>query len=416
MSPRLRALLTMLCLLPCAATAQPASPQQPWVTSWYASPQPRWDGDFPLPTKLPYHLWNQTVRQTLPVSVGGARIRVVLSNAYGSAPLLIGAAHVARAAQGPAIAAGTDHVLTFSGQPTVSIPPGAALVSDAIALPLGNGERVAISLYLPQPTPPATFHWEGLQDAWFADGNVTDAASITPTDTAQVRLFVTAIQVETAAPRLLVTLGDSITDGNGSTPGTEHRWPDYLAGELAGRGIAVANAGISGARMLSSLMGENALARFDRDVLMQPGVESVVLMMGINDIGWPATPLAPDAHPVDVQALIGGYRQLIARAHSRGVRIVGATLTPFEGALSDAPITGYYTPDKERARQAINQWIRDSGEFDTVADFDVLLRDPTRPSRMRSEYDSGDHLHPGDAGYAAMGHSVAATLAGLDRH
>ncbi len=392
-----------------------SGPQAPrWVTSWYASPQARWDGTFPLPTKLPYHVWNQTIRQVMRLSIGGQRLRIVLSNAYGSAPLVVGAARVAAAAEGPASVAGSDRALTFAGCPEVAIPPGASWISDAVELPVADGGCIALSLYLPQPTPPATFHWEGLQEAWFADGEVTAATTFAATASAQVRLFASAIQVERAAPRLVAAFGDSITDGNGSTPGADHRWPDYLASALAARGIAVANAGISGARVLSGLMGESALARFDRDVLAQPGIQTVVLVMGINDIGWPGTPLAPADAPVEVPALIAGYRQLVERAHARGVRIVGATLAPFEGALSGSPVTGYHTPAKEQARQAVNRWIREGGAFDAVADFDALLRDPSWPSRLLPGYDSGDHLHPGDAGYAAMADTVAQVLPRLD--
>jgi len=414
MATHLRKGLLALCL--CAPVALQAAPAASWVTTWSANPQPRWDGGFPLPTKLPYHLWNQTVRQVVRVSVGGKRLRVVLSNAYGSAPLVIGAAHLAEAADGSSILAGSDRVLHFDGQASVAIPAGAAWVSDPVALDVADGGRLALSLYLPEPTPPATFHWEGLDQAWLADGDVTGAPSLTATGAAEVRLFATAIQVETAAPRLVATLGDSITDGAGSTPGANHRWPDVLADALAPRGIAVANAGISGARVLSTLMGESALARLDRDVLAQPGIETVVVLMGINDIGWPGTVLAPAAPPVESAALIGGYRQLIARARARGARIVGTTMPPFEGALADSAIVGYYSADKERTRQAVNRWIRQDGPFDAVVDLDLLLRDPARPLRLLPVYDSGDHLHPGDAGYAAIAHAVATALAGLDAH
>lgn len=220
-------------------------------------------------------------------------------------------------------------------------------------------------------------------------------------------MFLSAIQVE-AAPhvRTVVALGDSITDGNMATVDANRRWPDVLAERLAGRGVAVLNAGISGGRVLRDRMGVNALARFERDVLAQPGVAAVIVLMGINDIAWHGTPLAPDEAPTGAEALIAGYRQLIARARARGVRIVGATLTPFERALADTPMRGYYSADKERVRQQVNAWIRDGCEFDAVVDFDTVLRDPHYPTRMRPAYDSGDHLHPGDAGYRAMAESI----------
>jgi lysophospholipase L1-like esterase len=203
-----------------------------------------------------------------------------------------------------------------------------------------------------------------------------------------------------------VTLGDSITDGNGSTPDANSRWPDFLAKRLADKNVAVLNAGISGARLLQDRMGANALARFERDALSQPQVKAVILLMGINDIAWPGSSFAPDAPPVTSAALIAGYRHLIARAKTHGVRIIGATLTPFEGALEDTPLEGYFTAEKERTRQAVNHWIRTSGEFDAVVDFDAATRDPQNPTRFRSTLDSGDHLHPGNDGYKAMADAV----------
>jgi lysophospholipase L1-like esterase len=204
----------------------------------------------------------------------------------------------------------------------------------------------------------------------------------------------------------VVVLGDSTTDGNGATIDANTRWPDFLAARLAPKNVAVLNAGISGARLLGDRMGVNALARFDRDVLSQPRVKSVVVLLGINDISWPGTAFDPQGIRPSADALIAGYRQLIARAHSRGVRVVGATLTPFEGALAGTPLDNYYHADKDRLRQQINAWIRGSGEFDTVIDFDALARDPAHPARLKPEFDSGDHLHPGDRGNQAMADAV----------
>jgi lysophospholipase L1-like esterase len=207
--------------------------------------------------------------------------------------------------------------------------------------------------------------------------------------------------------RAVVAFGDSITDGNGSTPDSDRRWPDQLAGRLGAGGVAVVNAGISGARLLGDRMGANAAARFEQDVLAQPGVHTAVVLMGINDIGWPQSAFAPQEAPMTAARMIAAYRQLIAQAHARGVRIVGGTLLPFEGALQDTPFNAYYTPAKDAVRGEVNRWIRESGEFDEVADFDALLRDPDHPSRMQPRYDSGDHLHPGDAGYAAIARSIS---------
>lgn len=215
------------------------------------------------------------------------------------------------------------------------------------------------------------------------------------------------IQVETAAdPRAVAVIGDSITDGAGASLDRDSRWPDFLAARLAPRGVAVINAGISGGRLLTDGMGSNALARLDRDVLAQPGVASVVVMLGINDIAWPGTAYARDAAPPPLAALVAGYRQLIEQAHVHGVRVIGATLTPFAGALPGTPLADYYQPAKDALRQQVNAWIRDSGAFDAVVDFDALLRDPADPARLDARFDSGDHLHPGDAGNRAMAEAL----------
>ncbi|KAB8170738.1 SGNH/GDSL hydrolase family protein [Lysobacter maris] len=395
-------------LLAIALPLQAATPATPsWTATWTASPQPRWDGEFALPTNLPFQFWNQTVRQVARVSIGGERVRVQVSNRYGDRPLRIGAAHLALAGEDGAIVAGSDRVLSFGGEREVVIPPGAPMLSDPVDLDVAALSQVAVSLYLPEPTPPSTFHWDARQTAHVGAGDQTGAISMEADATLTTRVFLSAIEVEAASgTRSVVAFGDSITDGNMASIDANARWPDALAERLAGDGIAVLNAGISGARVLSDRMGQNALARFEHDVLAQPGVASVIVLMGINDIGWDGTPLAVDDAPTAAPALIAGYRQLIARARARGVRIVGATLTPFAGALDATPMRGYYNVDKERIRQQVNAWIRDSGEFDAVVDFDAIVRDPAQPSRMRPAYDSGDHLHPGDTGYRAMADAI----------
>ena len=396
--------------------AAPSRDAAHWVPTWTASPQPRWDGDFALPTNLPEQLWNQTVRQSLRVSVGGKRVRVMLSNEYGTKPLLIGAAHLALAGEGAAINGGSDRALTFGGQTTVTIPPGAPAISDPVELDVAPLGRVTVSLFLPEPTPPATFHWDARQATQIVAGNQVAAGNFKADSTLSTRLFLSSVMID--APddaRTVVAFGDSITDGAMSTMNTDHRWPDFLAARLAKDHVAVLNAGISGARVLRDKMGVNALARFERDVLSQPNLKSVIVLMGINDLSWNAMVFAPHDTPVQAFELIAGYRQLIARAHARGVRILGATLTPFEGAMQDTPMRGYYSADKERVRQAVNRWIRDSGEFDAMVDFDVVMRDPAHAARVLAAYDSGDHLHPGDAGYKAMADVIdMRTLFGSD--
>ena len=412
------ALLSALALPAGITRAADSNPVQPaWSASWTASPQPVWEAGFALSTNIPASLSNQTIRQIARISLGGKRARVVLSNEYGTTPLTVGAAHIALTAlagSGSDILAGTDRVLTFGGRDVVTIAPGASAFSDPVDLELAPLAQVAVSIFLPQATPLTTFHWDGKQTAYIGPGNLAAAPLIKASQTLEARLFLSAILVEAApAARVVAAFGDSITDGAGSTTDRNQRWPDQLAQRLAKQNVAVINAGISGARVLSDKMGVNALARFERDVLNQPGLDSLILLMGINDIGWPGSSFTPQAPALTAQRLIDGYRQLIARARLHHVRIVGATLTPFEGALQDTALKGYYSASKEQTRQAVNHWIRSSGEFDAVIDFDAVLRDPKHRRRFLPAFDSGDHLHPGDRGYRAMADAIdLATLLG----
>ncbi|MEO6917709.1 MAG: SGNH/GDSL hydrolase family protein [Collimonas sp.] len=410
-------LATLACLsgftnvaLAAAPALEESSATLHWIPSWIASPQPVWEPGFALPTNIPASLSNQTIRQIARLSIGGKHVRITLSNEYGTTPLTIGAAHIALAGDASAIATGSDRALTFGGRTSVTIAPGAPVVSDPVDLEIAPLAEVAVSLYLPQATALTTFHWDGKQSAYIAPGNLVAAAAIKSDVSIEARLFLSTILVDApASSRVVATFGDSITDGAGSTSNRNQRWPDLLAQRLAGQQVAVLNAGISGARILSDKMGVNALARFDRDVLSQPHLDTVILLMGINDIGWPGSSLGPSDPAVSVDQLIAGYRQLIARAHMRHVRIVGATLTPFEDSLHGSDLHGYYTLAKEQSRQAVNQWIRGSGEFDAVIDFDAITRDPQHPRRYLPAYDSGDHLHPGDAGYRAMAEAIDLT-------
>jgi len=325
---------------------------------------------------------------------------------------------VALAGDGPAIVAGSDRPLTFGGEASVTVPPGAPVLSDPVDLEVPALGSVAVSLYLPEVTPTSTFHWEGVQTAYISgEGSFAGEPDFEPAETITSRIFLSEIMVD-APPdaRAVVTFGDSITDGATSTVDANHRWPDFLAGRLneAGARVAVINQGISGARVLRDRMGDNALARFDRDVLSHPRADTVVLMMGINDIGWPGTLLVPEGEPApSADDIIAGYRQLIARAHANDFRIFGATLTPFEDTFSGNPLFGYYDEEKEAKRQAVNEWIRTSGEFDGVIDFDAVARDPDNPKHIRAEFDSGDHLHPQDTGYEAMADSIDLELLGV---
>jgi lysophospholipase L1-like esterase len=391
-----------------AAPVPPAAPSH-WITSWYAAPQAGWDDGFVLPMNVPAWLERQTVRETVRLSAGGERIRLVLSNRYGRQPVQVGAVQVGMAdGRRPA------RPLTFSGHAAVTIRPGASVTSDPVALAVAPLAQLAVTSYFPVRTPIASFHWGAQQTLAIDAGNTAGIAPDPGPARVAGRLFLSAVMVEApAAARTVVALGDSITDGNGSTPDADRRWPDFLAQRLARAGhanVGVANAGIAGARLLRDGMGENALARFEQDVLDQPGVSDVIVLLGINDIGWPGSPFAPAEQPVTLDELRAGYRQLAAAAHVRGVRITVGTLPPFEGALEGTPYAGHYSADKEALRTRLNAWIRSAAEssadFDAVVDFDALLRDPANPRRLRPDYDSGDHLHPGDAGYRAMAGAI----------
>lgn len=392
--------LTATTLLALSGVASAASAPH-WVASWQASPQPVWGADFLFPTLVPATLHDQTFRQTARISLGGPRLRVRLSNAYGTQPLRIGAASVA------ARAGATPQPLSFDGQPGVLIGPGQERLSDPLSLATDDRQALQVSIFVPGPTPVQTFHWEGRQTSWTAPGDQSRAQALSAASSTTARLFLAGIEVEAAArARSVVVIGDSITDGATASLDQDQRWTDHLAARLAPRGIAVVNAGISGGRLLRDGMGESVLARLQRDALDQPGVASVIVLIGINDISWPGTAFARNQARPALAELQAGYRALAEQARVRGIRIVGATLTPFAGALPDTPLDDYYHPDKDVLRRQLNAWLRTDSPFDAVIDLDAALRDPADPSQMAAAYDSGDHLHPGDAGNRAMAEAV----------
>jgi lysophospholipase L1-like esterase len=349
---------------------------------------------------------NQTIRQIVRTSLGGERVRVVLSNAFGTAPLTVGAAHIALRATEAAIVPASDRALAFSGRAGVTIPAGAVVFSDAVDFDLPARADLAIDLYLPDvvaaTASPFTTHVGAWQTSYLSpEGDHTGTAEMTVAGTTPSWFFLA--RVEVAAPEqtgVLVAFGDSITDGTRSTPDTNNRWPDHFAKRLAAHGVhmGVLNAGISGNRVLSDGSSFSALARFDRDVVAATGATYVTVLLGTNDIGGARENPSPSAADI-----IMGHQQFIDRAHAQGLTIYGATLAPFEGA-------NYWTPEGELKREALNEWIRTSDTYDAVIDFDAVLRDPAQPTKLRPEYDSGDHLHPNDAGYAAMADGVDVEL------
>jgi lysophospholipase L1-like esterase len=356
---------------------------------------------------------NSTYRNVVRISAGGPSLRVEVTNEFGGRPLVVGAAHVALNGVGGAIQPGSDHGLTFAGGAAVTIPPGSFVVSDPVAFQVAPQASLAVSVYLPdQRVSETTCHEDGHATTFIAAGDATASATLTGARTITSWCFVKGVEVSATDPNsgAIVTLGDSITDGALSTRDADRRWPDVLAGRLQAdaktANLSVLNEGISGNRLLREGAGQAAPARFDRDVLAQDGVRYLIIVEGINDIGAIAKPRDPEDNltaPELTSALTFVLTQLATRAHAHGIKVFGATLTPYIGA-------GYASPEGEAAREAVNTWIRTSGVFDGVIDFDKATRDPAKPNVFLPSADSGDHLHPGDAGYEVMGSSIDLSL------
>lgn len=401
-----------------AATAAPAAAQWSqdfWIATWATAlvgrPQSPTAVSTAQPQPSPWlQVTNQTLRQVVHTSMGGTSARVVLSNAFGTAPITIGAAAIALRDHDAAIVPGTAQALRFGGLPSAVIAPGAELISDVADIIVPSLGDVVVDLYLPGTTDtpsPLAMHPGAHQSSYIsATGNMTGAATFEPAATTHSWFLLSRLEVPgTPGSGTVVVLGDSITDGTGATTDANRRWTDRLAERLTtwNSRLGVANLGIAGNGLLSEGIyeyGERVLSRFDRDVLWLPNVQHLIVLAGINDIGF----ARGSAHP-SADDIVTGYRRLITRARAKGIRVYGATLTPFEGSPD-------YTAEGETMRRAVNQWIRTSGEYDGVIDFDAVLRDPARSSRLLPAYDSGDHLHPGDAGYAAMGDAIPRELFG----
>ncbi|HEV2288881.1 MAG TPA: SGNH/GDSL hydrolase family protein [Candidatus Acidoferrales bacterium] len=402
---RVAAILLIVLSLPYRMGAQTHETAEHWVGTWAASPQMP-PADAAQQESLDTGFSNQTVRMIAHVSIGGEELRVRFSNVFGSAAVTLGRVHIAVTDKGAAVVPGTDRLLTFGGQQSFTIPPGAMVLSDPVHLHVPPLSRLSVSVFLPASTGPASWHALGNQTTYISgEGDFTSSIDMPTASTEKSWYWLSGVEVladrRTAA---IVTLGDSITDGAYSTLDANHRWPDILAEQLAGRAnthLAVLNEGISGNRLLHDVAGPSALARFDRDVLAQDGVRYLIVLEGINDIGWPNMVGGKyDAQAVTAQDIIAALQQIAERAHAHGLLVLGGTLTPFEGAF-------YETPGGEAQREAVNSWIRSSGVFDGVIDFDKATRDPNKPGQFLPAYDSGDHLHPGDAGYNAMGRAAA---------
>lgn len=385
-----------------------------WIGTWAAAPQH-------VPSAKTYA--NQTIRMIVHVSAGGKKVRVRFSNVFGDAPLVIGSAHIARRTSGADIV--DDRVLTFGGKKSVRVEK--EVVSDPVDLDVPPLSDLAISIFLPEATKAATQHELAKQTNYVANGDAAAAAKFPASKTIGNWPFLTGVDVigRTSA---IVAFGSSLTDGDGSTKDTNHRWPDYLAARLPG--VGVLNEGVIGNRLLFDSdsphqtsgplaetykelgpdLGQSGVRRFDRDVIQQAGVKYVILALGVNDILFPGS-FIDASNAVTAQMIIDGNRQLIARAHKRGIRAIGATIPPFEHALfRNPPFDQFYSAEKEKVRSAVNEWIRHGGEFDGVIDFDAVVRDPERPTEILPAFDSGDHLHVNDAGNLAQANAIPLSL------
>ena len=408
--PVLTALLVFGCHDDQSASKRSNPDHSRWVGTWSTSPQsPLWEGG---------GFYNETLRQIVHISIGGDWLRVRFSNRFGTKPLIIDAASIGIRSKGAAILSDSLKELAFNGMRSVSIPTGETILSDPVHLTVADEEDLAVNTYVAEHTGPPTWHMLAWQTNYISPPGDFTAAEDMPVAGKSISWFwITGVEV-LAPPetKVVVTLGDSITEGFFSSMDANMRYPDELAKRLLDRykgvqKIAVLNAGISGNRVLNDGFGPSALDRLDRDVLTQAGVTHVILQEGINDLGIPGLPTfvlpAGSQHnKVSVEEIIAGYEQIIARAHAQGLKIFGGTLLPFGGTL----YFNYFTPEGEEKRQAINAWIRTSRAFDAVIDFDEALRDPNHPNRLFPVYDSGDHLHPSNAGYQAMSDAVDLSL------
>jgi lysophospholipase L1-like esterase len=404
------ALISVVVLLTCVTAWSQAQQASIWVASWGASQQ------IPEPQNaLPADdLTDATVRQIFHLSLGGPDVRVHLSNAFGTETLHITSAHIARPVSpvSPVIDPASDRPLTFTGSAEAVIPPGAELISDPVDLAVLPLSDLAVTFHLKSPPARETGHPGSRATSYYVHGDQVSAASLAEPKHLDHWYQVSEIDVQ-AGPgsATVVALGDSITDGHGATTNGNDRWTDVLAGRLqssaAMRNVGVSNQGIGGNHLLTDGLGPNALARFDRDVLAPAAVRWVIVFEGVNDLGGLARDgeVSAAQHAALVERVLAAYQQITARAHAHGLRVIGATITPYVGS-------SYYHPGplSEADRQTVNRWIRANGNFDAVIDFDGVVRDPQHPDQLLPAYDCGDHLHPSPAGYKAMGDAIPLSL------
>ncbi|WP_158965739.1 GDSL-type esterase/lipase family protein [Chachezhania sediminis] len=377
-----------------------------WTPAWMASPQSVWNDTSVFETGLPDSIAGVTIRQPLTLGYAADRLRLVLSNVHGTRPLPVDAVTLARSVGGARAEAPTP--VLFGGRPDAVIAPGAKLVSDPAPFPAEAGDRIAATLTYGPATLAQDFHWDARETSY-----LIDADRPAPEILAEIpaRLTLSAVLSDRPARQVVIAMGDSITDGNGAPMDAMARWPDFLARALSGQGIAVVNAGISGGRLLSDGMGRSVLARLGQDALAVPGADTLVLLIGTNDIAWPGTPFAPDEPPMQLDRLQAGFLQVAARVHAQGMRLILGTVPPFKRALPGTPMeTTYWSPKKDGLRRALNDWLRKADFHDGFVDFDRVLGAVGDDARLNPAHDSGDHLHPGAEGNRAMAEAVAGPL------
>lgn len=427
-----KALIAAMALCMAATTAAQTVDAAHWIASWGTSqplgpppPPPKVDlskmpppapSDLPSPlVRYPHRLVDQTVRMIVRTGAGGGAFRLEFSNAEGQTTVTFDSIHAALAGPGAAIVAGSDRAVTFGGRPELTLFPGARAVSDPVTLAVPALSDIAVSVHVPEATPVNTVHPLGLNPAYIAAGDVTAAASLDHPQRTRSYFWLSGLDVPAARPEArtpeagtpeagtIVVLGDSISDGFRTTPGAHQDWPELLAARLQAdphtAGWGVVNAGISGNRILKAGAGDAAVARFDVDVFARPGVKWVLVLEGINDINDTIMPIMPASEAVTAQQIIDGLSQMIDRAHLHGIQIAGGTILGTKGLP-------FYTAQGEAMRQAVNRWIRTGGRFDAVIDFDAATRDSRDPDRLRPAFDSGDHVHPNDAGNHAMANAI----------
>ncbi len=420
---------TMTCavigLLSMLAMAQDPNGKR-WIGTWATAPQPPAPGDI-------QSLRKQTLRLIVHTTAGGTKVRIKISNTFGDHPLVIGGAHIARRTNAAEIDPTSDRTLKFHGQSSTTVAAGSMVVSDPVGLEVPALSDMAISLFLPETTEVKTTHVLAKQTSYISIENGDSTAEVKFLVAKKIRTwpFLTGVDVEASSRGgAIVAFGSSLTDGDGTDSDSNGRWPDVLAQRLQkGAGdkaeVGVLNEGIIGNRLLTdsplqaaggrfgAMLGQSGLTRFERDVLAQSGARYVIVGLGINDIAFSGS-LTPATESVTAESIIAGYRQLITRAHKRGIRIIGTTNPPFENSFLDlgppAPPITFYTSQKESVREKVNAWILNGGEFDGAVDLDAVLRDPSHPTQLLPSYDSGDHLHPNNAGCRAEGNAIPLAL------